>query len=842
MSIDQNLFIYIPLAALLLNGFLFLTCLSAKKNALIFSFLALLLSFTAWSAGSVFMRLMLTPGVQFWYEVSIVGIFSTPLTYYTFVYYFTGRKGGFLRSIVQISWVVLIVLAVQDVFMAHPVVYYKDGGMVFDYDFSNWVYLAAAAVLITALLAIKIMYNSVKADGVPVKKYIPLILSIIVLCVGLGADALGIKSFPSDALACGINALLIYYALYKNRIVTLVHITSDSPTFLISAIFTTTVLGVTYPGMERFYERAFSDFIEYKTVAIAVVFSIMTIIIFTIVRKLISNLFVKNIDMQESELKTFSKAINKTLDLDEILQIYKNFIMSNFSAKNAYICIYDEKTKLYKAVEYTAAMSQRKIFSLRADNPMTVWLRHTGQVIIYSDFQRTNGYKAMWESEKKLLAELDAKIILPILSDDDLTGITLFTEKERRKKYTPPEINFMESASVIVSIAMKNAALYNKMQMESQRDSLTDLYNRRFFLQKVRQDFGLVKSDMLTIVLINFDDFRLYNELYGAHEGDYILKRFADILLAIVKDEGVVARFGGKEFMISLPFYDADKANELIDRIRERLQQALESIVDRGKRYLTFSAGICEYPTSASNVDELLTYVNMAVYTAKHNGKNRVEIYSHRVLDKVEQMRLDTQSKKQVAENCEPTILALTAAIDAKDHYTFNHSNNVSEYAAILAKEISLDSVHVEIIRQAGLMHDIGKIGIPDAILAKKSKLTEEEYEVVKQHVEGSIAMIRHIPSLDYVVPVAIGHHERWDGAGYPRGLTGEDIPIGARCLCLADSFDAMTTKRPYCAALSVEEALIEIDKNLGTQFDPELGKVFVDLVKNKIITRPKNR
>ena len=789
------------------------------------------------------MRLMIYPGIQFWYEVSIIGIFSAPVTYYTFIYFYVGRKGVFIRTLVQVVGLVMVVLAVFDVFMAHPTVYYSDAGMVFSYDFSSWVFLSIGTTIAIALLAIKMMYDSVRKDGMPIRKLMPLLLSIAVLCIGLAAEGIpGFKSVPTDAIACIINALLLYYALYRNRLVTLVHMTSSSPTFLISGIFTTTILGTTYNWVERLYERVFPLFLRYKTVVIAVVFSLMTITVFTVVRRLMSNLFIKHIDMQESEMKTFSQAINKTLNLDEILQLYKKFIISNFSARNAYICIYDEKSKQYRAVEYTAAMSQRKIFSLRADNPMTIWLRQNGQTIIYSDFQRTNGYKAMWESEKKLLDDLETQIILPILSDNVLTGITLFTENERRKQYSPSEINYMESAAAIVSIAMNNASLYNKMQKESQRDSLTDLYNRRYFMQRAQQDFYLVKSDMLTLALINFDDFRLYNELYGAHEGDYILKRFADILLAIVKDEGIVARFGGKEFIISLPFYDAGRASELIDRIRERLQQALAGIVDRGKRYLTFSAGICEYPTSASNIDELLTYVNMAVYTAKHNGKNMVEVYSHRGLDKTEQMRLDTESKKLIAENCEPTILALTAAIDAKDHYTFNHSNNVSEYAAVLAKEISLDSVHIEIIRQAGLMHDIGKIGIPDAILAKKSKLTEEEYEIMKQHVEGSIAMIRHIPSLDYVVPTAIGHHERWDGAGYPRGLMGEDIPIGARCLCLADSFDAMTTKRPYCAALSTEEALQEIERNLGKQFDPELGKVFIDLVKNKVITRPKNR
>ena len=140
---------------------------------------------------------------------------------------------------------------------------------------------------------------------------------------------------------------------------------------------------------------------------------------------------------------------------------------------------------------------------------------------------------------------------------------------------------------------------------------------------------------------------------------------------------------------------------------------------------------------------------------------------------------------------------------------------------------------HIEIIRQAGLLHDIGKIGTPEAILSKTTRLTQEEYETMKQHVEASISMIKYLPSLDYVIPSVLGHHERWDGGGYPRGLSGNAIPIGARCLCLADSFDAMISKRSYKEAMSVEEAIGEIRRNQGTQFDPELAVLFIQLIES---------
>ena len=183
-----------------------------------------------------------------------------------------------------------------------------------------------------------------------------------------------------------------------------------------------------------------------------------------------------------------------------------------------------------------------------------------------------------------------------------------------------------------------------------------------------------------------------------------------------------------------------------------------------------------------------------------------------------------------------PTIYALTAAIDAKDHYTFSHSVNVSYLATQLARAIGLDAEHIEMIRQAGLLHDIGKISIPEDILAKTEPLTAEEFETMKNHVENAIAMIRHLPSLDYVIPIAIAHHERFDGTGYPRGLAGDEIPIGGRCLAIADAFDAIVSKRPYKEAITIPEALEELERNLGKQFDPEIGRTFIELVKSGAI------
>jgi len=225
----------------------------------------------------------------------------------------------------------------------------------------------------------------------------------------------------------------------------------------------------------------------------------------------------------------------------------------------------------------------------------------------------------------------------------------------------------------------------------------------------------------------------------------------------------------------------------------------------------------------------------MAVYNAKRSGKNKILVYS---MDKSDIPTEDGSSKIKAGKYSEyaSTIYALTAAIDAKDHYTFSHSQKVAEYSTALAKAIGLNEDHIQIIYEAALLHDIGKISVPEHILSKPGRLTPEEYKIMQTHVENSISIIRHLPSLDYVIPAAVAHHERWDGKGYPRGIKGEDIPIAARCLAIADAFDAMTAERPYKKALPVEFAINEIENQAGLQFDPHLTDIYIDLVKKGII------
>ena len=235
-------------------------------------------------------------------------------------------------------------------------------------------------------------------------------------------------------------------------------------------------------------------------------------------------------------------------------------------------------------------------------------------------------------------------------------------------------------------------------------------------------------------------------------------------------------------------------------------------------------------------MNELISNADCAVYHVKRSGKNGIRVYSDGIIGVRDTDEGLAKKHRSMYSEYAPTIYALTAAIDAKDHYTFQHSKNVAYYAHAMGQALKTSEEYQEIFKESALLHDIGKIGIPENILNKTGKLTDEEYSTMKRHVEASVEIIRHLPSMDYVIPAVLGHHERYDGRGYPRRIAGKDIPLAARILCIADSFDAMVSKRSYKPSMSVEFAVNELERGAGTQFDPELVPVFIGLVKDGII------
>ena len=576
----------------------------------------------------------------------------------------------------------------------------------------------------------------------------------------------------------------------------------------------------------------------FSVMIVATLTMLATMLIYTVAKGFFDKLFIKEEVSQTERLSEYTSLVSQSLRLNEILQGLVSVITDTLHAKKIYICINDGQGN-YPAV-FSSSPLDDKNFILNGSSPLVGWLKNHDTCLLLRDFKRTVEYKSMWEEEKSQLENLKIECLLPLKDGDDLAGLVLLGGKDKKSKlrsgYTEEDIIFLNSIESVSSIAVKNSRLYEKAYEEARTDELTGLLNRKYFYEVLEETFEKCRRTSLALSIFNVDDFKLYNQLYGNQEGDRALVHIARIIQGTVGDNGFCARYSGKEFAVILPDYDIYSAQNLSENISRQIQNMNRDCVETYLKPLTVSCGICAIPYGAASLQELVSNADCAVYHVKRSGKNGIRVYSDGIIGIRDTDEGLAKKHKSMYSEYAPTIYALTAAIDAKDHYTFQHSKNVAYYAVSMGEALRTSEEYREILKESALLHDIGKIGIPENILNKTGKLTDEEYEVMKRHVEASVEIIRHLPSMDYVIPAVIGHHERYDGRGYPRRIAGRDIPLAARILCIADSFDAMVSKRSYKSSMSVDFAINELEKGAGTQFDPELVPTFVELVRTGVI------
>jgi diguanylate cyclase (GGDEF)-like protein len=323
-------------------------------------------------------------------------------------------------------------------------------------------------------------------------------------------------------------------------------------------------------------------------------------------------------------------------------------------------------------------------------------------------------------------------------------------------------------------------------------------------------DAAADENEPLALVVLDLDHFKEINDAFGHPVGDQVLRAVAQELAVTARPGDVVARVGGEEFAWLIPRADSDRAFEAAERLRASIEVASIGPV----RTVTISAGVCD-TQAADSPGELFRLADAALYWAKNQGRNLTGRYAPHLLDELSEEERAAQLERAMAIK---TVRALARAVDAKDPNTRRHSERVGEVAQAIAAELGWDSTACADLYDAALVHDVGKIGVPDAVLFKAGPLSDDEREQMRQHPLLGARMLAGVLSEPQVSWVR-GHHERIDGQGYPDGLTGEAIPLGARILAIADSWDAMTSRRSYSQPRTTREALDECEACRGTQF-----------------------
>jgi len=344
-------------------------------------------------------------------------------------------------------------------------------------------------------------------------------------------------------------------------------------------------------------------------------------------------------------------------------------------------------------------------------------------------------------------------------------------------------------------------------------DPLTGLGNHRHFHERLARELehALRYDRPLALCLVDVDDFKRVNDRFGHPAGDSVLSQVS----ARLRQTGEAFRLGGDEFAVLLPGFEAPDALTAAESIIDRI-----ATIDFGHiGAVTVSAGIAIAPEHARERDELLRLVDSALYWAKEYGKNRARVYRPDVVELADLRRLASAGDRAGRLRA---AASLARAVDARDVYTGNHSQRVAQLAVRLAARLGLSREELELTQLAASLHDVGKLALPEDLLCKPEQLTEPEWATLRQHAQIGFRMLESL-GVDPVAKWVLHHHERWDGSGYPDSLAGTEIPVGARIIFVADAFDAMTSDRIYRRRRSRDEALAEILRCAGTQFDPSV-------------------
>ncbi|MGM0837583.1 MAG: bifunctional diguanylate cyclase/phosphohydrolase [Bacillota bacterium] len=383
--------------------------------------------------------------------------------------------------------------------------------------------------------------------------------------------------------------------------------------------------------------------------------------------------------------------------------------------------------------------------------------------------------------------------------------------------------------SVLLALAFsKFFDLYRESEERANKDFLTNLYNHGYFKLKLDETFkNHEKNQVFTVALLDIDDFKKYNDQNGHLQGDELLRFIGQFLINKTKlTPYTPARYGGEEFAILFPDVTNDEASEFLNKIRKDFNDTpFNGADDLPLKCLSFSAGITEYEPGTYNSAELLNKADKALYYAKAQGKNNVQIY----YEEADVYQNDLYLVKEI-ENLEQQLQIFLP----KDVYTYQHSKRVFKYAMDFSKKLELSDHEKQTLILGALIHDIGKVEIPRDIINKKGKLDPHEWEIMKKHVLWGKEIVSTTKKYEELLPLVELHHERFDGKGYPSGLKGNNIPKLARILCLIDSFDAMTTERPYQPTKTFTEAFAELRRCSGTQFDPQYVEPFIEVIQEK--------
>jgi len=455
-----------------------------------------------------------------------------------------------------------------------------------------------------------------------------------------------------------------------------------------------------------------------------------------------------------------------------------------------------------------------------------------------------------------ILPESRSVLCMPISYGETLLGV-LNVESREEDAFTPQDVLVMNTLADLLATALHNSFVFQKLQQQSITDGLTGIKTRRFFWEALSSEWKRASRSgrPFSVVLIDLDKFKEVNDTLGHLEGDLVLARVGRLLEQKCRQSNVVARYGGDEFIILMPETGVEQAQILAERLR--LWLATDTMLS--EHHITGSFGVASFPVHGFSAEDIIRVADAGMYVSKHAGGDRVSTAEefggdengavqrqlisgyiegflqreHTGPEHLEELISVLQKFCGSEDGCNQQLLresitALTRATELRDISSAGHGEMVSHYCEVMARALAFSPEEIAELTYAGRVHDVGKIIVPERILNKPGPLTDDEFYVVKMHARVGSEIVATLPRSGMMTKAIECHHEAFDGSGYPAGLRGEEIPLWARILSVADAYANMTADCSFSNARSSDQALVELGKMSGVRFDGMLVRILV--------------